>query len=126
MVHLFKREFYNTEWLIYFMFFFIPLIYVFDMSIIYPVTFTLIFIILSNFHTDEKFHVNRTMRSIPVKKQTTVKVRYIFLTIALVITILYQSLIDKLAHYGLPYLESESLNSILLFMLISIILAISL
>lgn len=129
MVFLLKRELYTSYTSIYFMLFFIPIVYVLDMSITFPAIFTLMYFAYGSFYVDHKFRMNRFVVSLPISKNAIVFARYTFVYTCLLIVLAYQWLVDFMAHLGLPYLSGAPIDSITFFLLMmgaSIILALSL
>ncbi|MFD2628623.1 ABC-2 transporter permease [Oceanobacillus kapialis] len=106
----------------------IPLFYVMETDQYYLYFGIMIGFLFNLFYYDHRNHVNRFIGSLPVKLRNVVLSRYITMFSILVCFVLYVWLVDSLAHYGLPYLETQPMTTIeimILFTFISITISIS-
>ncbi|MGM8212374.1 ABC-2 transporter permease [Virgibacillus sp. W0430] len=112
MRYLVKKEVYlHTPSLLFFLFF-VPIGYVLNMPML-TIYLTVFILLLANaFYYDYKNNVHALLKSLPVIPQHTVLAKYIVLFVLLILFLLYQWMIDALAHLGLPYLKEQPINRI--------------
>ncbi|MGM8364531.1 ABC-2 transporter permease [Virgibacillus sp. W0181] len=110
MINLLKKEAYlHTASLLFFLFY-VPIGYVLNLP--RPTIYlTVVLLTVANtFYYERKNKVNVFLKSLPVTTQNIVFTKYTVLVLFLTLFLLYQWLIDWLAHGGLPYLDEQPLN----------------
>ncbi|PAV30948.1 hypothetical protein CIL05_04330 [Virgibacillus profundi] len=128
MVQLIKKEFQLNLIYIIFLILFIPLSFVMNMPSTSLYIGTILGFIFNAFYYDSKNHVNRFTASLPFRKKYIVLGKYVFFLIVTSAFLLYVWLIDKIARFGLPYLESKPMDwfiVLLIFTSIAMMLSIS-
>lgn len=112
MLQLFKRDFQASffsviGWLLY-----MVITYVLNMPYLLTYLFVIFFFHAFIFYLDHKANINRFLISLPVRKSNIVLTRYIFLIICFIVILVGHVIIDQVAHYGLPYLETSPVNGL--------------
>ncbi|OZU88173.1 hypothetical protein CIL03_13710 [Virgibacillus indicus] len=128
MAQLVKKEFQLNIIYLIFIILFIPFSYVMDMPSTFIFIGAMLGFLFNAFYYDSKNHVNRLTASLPFRKKHVVLGKYVFFLIISAGFLLYLWLVDSIAHYGLPYLESQPLHwflVLLIFASIAIMLSIS-
>lgn len=128
MAQLVKKEIQLNIIYLIFIILFIPFSYVMDMPSTFIFIGAMLGFLFNAFYYDSKNHVNRFTASLPFRKKYVVLGKYVFFLIVTAGFLLYLWLVDTIAHYGLPYLESQPLHwflVLLIFASIAIMLSIS-
>ena len=128
MAQIVEKEFHLNLYYIIFLIMFIPILYIINISGNFIYIAAMLGFIFNAFYYDSKNHVNRFTASLPLKRESIVLGKYIFFLISTAAFLLYIWLVDKIAHSGLPYLESKPLNwfvILLIFTSIAVMLSIS-
>lgn len=119
MIQMLKRDFQVNSIYSIGSFIFVPLVYMMNGSIIIIYLFALFFFHFYAFYLDDKANIHRFLVSLPIKKKEIVLSKYLFMLISFCIFIVYHIFIDQLAHYGLPYLESDPINGLTLVLILA-------
>lgn len=91
---------------------FIPVIYMLNGSMLMIYLFAIFFFQFYVFYHEDRAQINQYLVSLPVSKKDIVLSKYIFMVVSFFILIIYHIIIDKLAHYGLPYLDAKPINGL--------------
>lgn len=116
MIQLLKREFYLNRIFLLIVFLTFPFIH----GVVYPLLVfgaILGFATYQSFYDEFKNHVNRSLVSMPIKKEYIVLARYSFLLFAIILSLLYLWLIDIFANDNLPVLDFGKTAGLPLFLM---------
>lgn len=116
MIQLLKREFYLNRIFLLIVFLTFPVIH----GVVYPLLVfgaILGFATYQSFYDEFKNHVNRSLVSMPIKKEYIVLARYLFLLFAIILSFFYLWLIDNFANVGLPVLDFGKTIGLSLFLM---------
>ncbi|AXI10113.1 hypothetical protein CV093_15700 [Oceanobacillus sp. 143] len=128
MLQMMKKEFQLNLMSIILVIILIPAAYVLNISSSFLYIAMAFGFIFNAFYYDGKNHVNRFIKSLPIKPKHVVLGRYLLLFCISIILLIYLSIIDSIAQQHLPYLSFQPLTWIILlglFAITSIISAIS-
>lgn len=81
--------------------------------------YVIFFYIFFTFNADHKNNVNRLLISLPINRKQVVAGRYLFSFISFLLLLSFHYIVDKLAHYGLRYLEFEPLTGLKVVLIIT-------